>query len=352
MKIGYLTQTLDEQTGGGRFASDIVKGIEAEGHEVVVLKELNDTSRGHAVLRRGFGMFTCAKEVRNLLKDCDVIHAIDGYPYAVVAWFANRTLHKKLIISALGTYAVAPLYRWQTAYLLKQAYKSANRVVSISHFTQREILKKVPLKNNVVITPGIDIRTLNLNGHTGSGNYILGVGGIKERKGYHIALSAFAKIAKDFPNVNYTIVADPFPPFQAILDGIIAENNLLGRVTFLHDVSEEKLVELYNNARLFVLTPINAEGHHMEGFGLVYLEAARAGLPVIGTFGTGAEDAVHDGYNGILVPQSDIEKTAEAMRKILSPGELSGKMSGQSLIWAKENSIENEVGKILEIYDK
>lgn len=352
MKIGYLTQTLDEQTGGGRFANDIVKGVEASGHEVVVLKELSDGSRGHAVLRRGFGMFTTVKEVRSFLKDCDVIHAIDGYPYAVIAWFANRTLRKKFIISTLGTYAVAPLYRWQTAFLLKQAYKSADKVVSISHFTEREILKKVQLKNAIVITPGIDTRNLNSNPKSGAKNYILGVGGIKERKGYHIALSAFAQIAKDFPNINYTIVADPFPPFQAILDDIVEKNNLVGRVTFLHDVSEEKLVELYNNARLFVLTPINAEGHHMEGFGLVYVEAARAGLPVIGTLGTGAEDAVHDGYNGILVPQSDILKTTEAMRKILSDGELSAKMSGQSLIWAKENSIGNEVEKMVEIYNK
>jgi glycosyltransferase involved in cell wall biosynthesis len=350
MKIGYLTLNLNKKTGGGRFVTDIIDGVKAIGHEVIVLKELNDGLEGLPVLCRGWKIIFHLKEWRDLLKDCDVIHAFDGYPYGVIAWLINRKLHKRLIISAIGTYSVAPLYRWQTSFLLKQAYKSADKVVSISSFTQKEILKKVALNNAVVVTPGINISNTNLNKNKTDGNYVLGIGAIKERKGYHIALSAFAKIAKDFPHINYVIVADLFPPFQAILDKIIEDNNLIGRVTFLHDITEEKLIELYNNATLFVLTPINAGGHHFEGFGLVYLEAARAGLPVIGTLDTGGEDAIKDGYNGILVPQNDIDRTAKAMTEILSDKARRDKMSQYSYDWAHSNSIENEVDKFLIMY--
>lgn len=351
MKIGYLTQTLDTKTGGGRFAYDIVKGVESYGNEVVVLTEENSDSdlANHTVLKRGMGMFTNLREVRSLLCDCDVIHALDGYPYAVIAYLANRTLKKKLIVSALGTYAVAPLYRWQTSLLLKKAYESAERVLPISNFTLQEILKKVALTNTTVITPGITVPKV-ITPKTVDNSFILGVGGIKKRKGYHIALSAFAKIAHEFPNLQYVIVADPFPPFQAILDKIVADNSLEGRVTFLSYISDEKIQELYETATLFALTPINDDGHHIEGFGLVYLEAARAGLPVIGTMGTGAEDAISEGNNGFLVPQDDVEKTADAMRTILSNQELREKMSRASVEWAQKNSSEEENKKILKVY--
>lgn len=349
MKIGYLTQTLDTKTGGGRFAYDIVKGIELLGNEVVVLTEENSGYPSHTVLTRGIRMFMNLGQVRNLLKDCDVVHALDGYPYGVIAYLANRTLKKRLIISALGTYAVAPLYRWQTSFLLKKAYESAHQVLPISNFTLREILKKVALTNTTVITPGITVPE-NMMPKVIDDNFILGVGGIKKRKGYHIALSAFAKIAGEFPNIKYVIVADPFPPFQSILDKIVSDNSLENRVKFLSNISDEKLKELYASASLFVLTPINSDGHHIEGYGLVYLEAARAGLPVIGTIGTGAEDAIWAGKNGFLVPQGDAEKTADAMREIILNQKLREEMASASHEWVMKNTIDREIRKILEIY--
>lgn len=350
MKIGYLVQNLDRKTGGGRFAADIVDRVKALGHEAVVLKESDGGVDGFVVLRRGWRAIACVPKVRKLLRECDVIHALDGYPYGVIASLANVTLRKRLIISALGTYSVAPLYKRSTSFLLKYAYRSADKVIAVSDFTKQEVLKKVSLKNIVIINPGIQIVERRRNKVISGRKFILGVGGIKERKGYHISLAAFAKIAKDFPALDYVIVADPYPPFQWVLDDIIKKNNLEKRVIFLHDISEEKLVELYDNAELFILTPINAEGHHIEGFGLVFLEAACAGLPVIGTYGTGAQDAIKDGYNGLLAPQNDISKTAEAMTRILSDEAMKKRMSEASYEWGRFNSVENEVAKFLALY--
>ena len=118
----------------------------------------------------------------------------------------------------------------------------------------------------------------------------------------------------------------------------------------MHKVSEEYLQELYTTATLFILTPINTAQHHFEGFGLVYLEAASAGLPVIGTFGNGAQEAIQNGRNGILVPQNNVEETAEAIFSILSDPQKQKLMSKESLKWLQLNTIENEITKILEIY--
>ncbi len=70
-------------------------------------------------------------------------------------------------------------------------------------------------------------------------------------------------------------------------------------IEFLTGVSDEELSCLYQSTRVFILTSVN-QGRQIEGSGLVFLEAAAAGLPVIGTTGNGIEDAVKEGYNGIL----------------------------------------------------
>jgi glycosyltransferase involved in cell wall biosynthesis len=48
---------------------------------------------------------------------------------------------------------------------------------------------------------------------------------------------------------------------------------------------------------------VTAEGGGFEGFGIVYLEAAAAGIPSIGSLDCGAEDAIQDKISGRLVSQ-------------------------------------------------
>ncbi len=80
----------------------------------------------------------------------------------------------------------------------------------------------------------------------------------------------------------------------------------------LGPVDEDVLLKKYRECTLFVLTPVN-QGFFFEGFGLVFLEANACGKPVVASRGCGAEEPVIHNYNGLLVPQSDAEATAEAV---------------------------------------
>jgi len=72
-----------------------------------------------------------------------------------------------------------------------------------------------------------------------------------------------------------------------------------------------------------------------EGFGNVLVQAAAMGIPVISTTGTGTVDAVHDGYNGILVPVKDKEMLLEAMSSLSSDRVLRHKLGHNGLTWSK-----------------
>jgi len=75
---------------------------------------------------------------------------------------------------------------------------------------------------------------------------------------------------------------------------------------------------------------------HNEAFGLVYQEAAAAGLPAIGTALNAVPEIVHDGKTGILVPPRDVRALADAMHALIVSPELRARLGtrGRDLIEA------------------
>ncbi len=350
MKICYLVNNLNSRHGGGRYAGDLISAIKKSGHNVVALKEGNDGFEGIPVLKVNGNLFLNAARIRKYIKDCDIVHAIDGYPYGIIAALANKGLNKKLVITAQGTYAVAPLYGFGNSRLLKWAYKKADKIIAISRYTQNEILKKIELKNITVINHGIDFEKFHKLPAESEENFILGVGFLKYRKGYHISIPAFAEAKKELPDLKYKIVGSQKDGiyFDKLKD-LAVRCGVEKDVEFLTVLDDKKLSDLYRRAKLFILTSVN-ENHHFEGFGLVFLEAAAAGLPVIGTLGNGIEDAVKNEFNGFLVPQNDIESTTSAIIKIIRDEKIRNEFSYNSFKWAKDHDWSRIVPSYIKIY--
>ena len=82
-------------------------------------------------------------------------------------------------------------------------------------------------------------------------------------------------------------------------------------------------------------------GDSFEGFGLVHLEANVWGVPAIGSFGCGNEDAVRDGYSGYLIEQGNIKALSEAMMRLLDPAfdwnamSANARQFSQSMSWER-----------------
>lgn len=349
MKICYLTNNVDPKSGWGRFSSDLIFGVKSKGHDVTILKEIDDKLEGIVSLKRGLGIFISAIKARKYIKNCEVVHALDGYPYGIIAALANIGINKKLIISGVGTYSVEPLYNLKSGFL-KWAYKRASSIVCISRYTKDQIIKKVRLNNTTVVSPGIDLGKFKQVHIDHSEKFMVSVGALKHRKGYHVSIPAFAAARKVLPNLKYKIVGGQTDkPYFNKLKNLANEYGVGGDVEFLENISDNDLKKLYASAQCFVLTSIN-ENHHFEGFGLVFLEAAAAGLPVIGTLENGIQDSVKNGYNGLLVPQNNIKKTAEAIIAILSDSISWHNMSRESYGWAEENDLDKSTDKIINLY--
>jgi phosphatidylinositol alpha-1,6-mannosyltransferase len=100
------------------------------------------------------------------------------------------------------------------------------------------------------------------------------------------------------------------------LESLASSLGVSGRVLFTGFVSEATLAELYRRAAVFVMP---SRG---EGFGLVYLEAMRAGRPCVAARASAAAELVADGESGLLVDPLDPAALTAALARLLASPDL------------------------------
>ncbi|MBI2052073.1 MAG: glycosyltransferase, partial [Candidatus Sungbacteria bacterium] len=204
MKICYLNHDLKDTTGAGRFCLSLIKEIKnifSEAEIIVLTSEAGDGLE-KPILKNGLlGVVFSLSQIRRIFKECDVIHALDGWPYGFMALLAALGLKKKIIITAIGSGAVAPLYSVWRRPLIKWAYRRASQLTAISHNTKREILKVIPDLKIAVINHGVDYEKFSHFAEASRDKqnssfkpYILSVGALKPRKGFEYSIKAFAQI--------------------------------------------------------------------------------------------------------------------------------------------------------------
>lgn len=361
MRILYITKTLNSKSGWGRYSREITTRMSNKADIVVLDEETSGYPFEKPILRECdkfrniFWLFVNAYKIRKYAKKSDLIHALDGYPYGALGALASVGLGKPLIINGVGTYSVEPLNEFFKKNLLSWAYRKAKKVLCVSSFTLKEIKKILPNLNNLeTINLGVDYN--KFSSYLGSGakneDFILSVGALKHRKGYHISIPAFAEAKKLYskPIKYYIVGSQDNRRYFDLLKEIIKKYNLEDSVEFFDNIADKQLIKFYHRSLFFMLTPVNI-GNNFEGFGLVFLEASACGKAVIASQDCGAEDAVLDGETGILVPQKDVEKTGQAILAFLKNPGLAEKFGQEGTRRAQEMSWENTIKNYLKIYE-
>jgi len=86
-----------------------------------------------------------------------------------------------------------------------------------------------------------------------------------------------------------------------------------------------------------VMTPV-PHGPSLEGFGLVYLEAAAHGLPTVAHRTGGVPEAVRDGVTGLLVDPADRPALAAAIARLINEPALRANLAAAARVRARERS--------------
>lgn len=159
---------------------------------------------------------------------------------------------------------------------------------------------------------------------------IVWIGKFRPYKYVEHLLEAMPQVLASVPAAKLVLVGrHDNAQYEQALAAKIAELGLSQRVEFRFGISEEEKRSLLCEARVLALPS------HLEGFGIVVLEANACGVPVVASSGV-PETAVRDGYNGLRHPFGDVDALARQVVRVLTEDQLHRGMASNGLAFARQ----------------
>lgn len=165
---------------------------------------------------------------------------------------------------------------------------------------------------------------------------LLTVGRLVQRKGHDRVFLALPEIVKKFPDVVYCVVG--IGEYENALREKVEQLKLGAYVRFMGKLEETELMYLYNACEIFIMSSREiAEGGHIEGFGIVFLEANACKKPVIGGGSGGVKEAIRDGITGLLVDPESPPDIAAKVISLLQDPDKARRMGDQGYDWVRNS---------------
>ncbi|MCW5702394.1 MAG: glycosyltransferase family 4 protein [Bradyrhizobium sp.] len=212
------------------------------------------------------------------------------------------------------------------------------------------------------LAPGVDLKTFrpDIRGNAvrerlrlGTKPVVLCVSRLVPRKGQDTLIRAMPMVLHANENRPVLLLVGRGPYLQK-LHSIAQEVGVAERVVFAGEVANDDLPAYYNAADVFAM-PCRTRwaGLDVEGLGIVFLEAAASGLPVIAGSSGGAPDAVLDGETGFVVPGGEPEVVANRLNQLLADPALARDMGAKGRAWMQSawqwSAVGQELRKMLEL---
>ncbi|MFN0316542.1 MAG: glycosyltransferase family 4 protein [Burkholderiales bacterium] len=255
----------------------------------------------------------------------EAIHAGRVLPEGLVALLVARITRLPCVVYAHGEEITT--WRQPTKLrIMRWVYLHAHKIIANSQFTYDELRKLgVSHERITIIHPGVDTARFRpglpfwdlqeLIGLKEGEHLVVSVGRLSRRKGFDQLIRALPLVTKRGIRVRLAIIG--IGEDENYLRDVVAECQVADRVHLLGHVPPDDLPRWLNAAELFAMPNRDIEGDN-EGFGMVFLEAAACGKPVVAGRDGGTTAAVVDGITGLQVNGNSVEDVAHAVAGLLS----------------------------------
>jgi phosphatidylinositol alpha-1,6-mannosyltransferase len=238
-----------------------------------------------------------------------------GRPYVVV-------LH--------GAEVTVPAHLPGTRALVRRVLSHAAGVLAAGTYPAAQARRLRPDLAGLVVPPGVDVERFTpcpdpsvraaLRRRYGlhpDRPTVVGVSRLVPRKGFDVLIDAVAMLPAD---AQLLIAGDGRD--RRRLEQRAARHGLGARTRFLGRVPDAELPDVYRAGDVFaMLCRDRWFGLEAEGFGIVFLEAAACGLPVIAGRSGGSHEAVRDGETGFVIDPDDVAGVHQHLDRLLhEPG--------------------------------
>lgn len=360
-----VTSLLDQMTGVGVFAHEVVTGLAARPdvdlsvfavswrgrdrlHQVVP-----SGARVHArpmparLARMAWARFD-VPTARQLAGPADVVHG----PNFVVPPGGGAaevvTVHD-LTALRYPEMCTSDVLEWPG--LLRRALRRGAWVHTVSEFVADEVREAFPeagdrvvaVPNGVAVPPPADLTTDAGAGHhlAGGERYVLALGTVEPRKDLPTLVAAFDQVAGADADVKLVIAGG---------DGLAVDELQSAVARAAHGDRIVRLGRVTNAHRLALLrgAKVVAYPSRYEGFGLVPLEAMSVGTPVVATAVGAVPEVVGDA--ALLVPERDPGALASAIAQLLGDRALRETLSDAGLEHVGAFTWERTVEGLVSLY--
>jgi phosphatidyl-myo-inositol dimannoside synthase len=274
--------------------------------------------------------------VRRLAHGADtVVHCGRALPEGTAAWISRRLGGPSYVCWTHGEDVASALTSRELTLMMRRVYSGAAAVVANSENT-RALLRSADIDADKihVVYPGVDASRFHpqVDGTDlrrqlarDDEQIVLSVGRLQSRKGHDLAIQAMAALGAHWPKVRYIIIGDGEERDR--LEALARSFGVSERVLFVGEVPSSLLPSFYAACDVFLL-PNRIENGDVEGFGIVFLEAAAAGKPTVGGRSGGVVEAIAEGETGLLVSGTDVNELAHAIQRLLQDRELRNRLGG------------------------
>lgn len=172
---------------------------------------------------------------------------------------------------------------------------------------------------------------------------VMNIGRVDAEKHISTLILAFNEVLKTNKAAQLVIVGDGTD--RPNLENLVYKLGISKNVRFIGTQLGEDLVNFHRAATVFI------SASPTETQGIVFLEAAACGKPVIGVDVGAVKEICQDGINGFLCETDNVEQISESISKILDNKKLASKFSKNGLEIIKHHDLNFTISKFEEIYN-
>ena len=331
------------------------------GHEVHILAPGRQRGRrdgaqivGRAVPVRGNGSVArisfgpqVASAVGRALRDVvpDIIHVHEPLVPSVsmhAVLQANApvvaTFH-----SNVGRERTSSLWFRLAVPMIRPVWNRIARRIAVSEAARQSVCSRMGDGNLAIVPNGVDVgRFANAApAQLPAGRHLLFVGRLEERKGFPIAVDAFAQLARAYADLRLLVIGDGSE--RDAVDRLDAD--VRARVDMLGRVDDDRLASYLKAADVY-LGPATGG----ESFGIVLAEAMAAGKPIVASDIDGYRDVARDGLEALLVAPGDAGALVTAVREVLDDPRLAQSLGEAGAGRAHDFDWDTVSQRVLDIY--
>jgi phosphatidylinositol alpha-mannosyltransferase len=231
------------------------------------------------------------------------------------------------------------------APLLQPVWRRVSRRLAVSEAARHSVCSRMGNLPVEIVPNGADVEVFAEAlpaSDLPPGRRLLFVGRLEPRKGFPVAVRAFAELAPQYPDLQLVVVGDGEQrgAIDSLPPAVRARVRMLGKVSY-------EALPTYHRASDIFISPATGS----ESFGIVLVEAMAAGLPLVASDIAGYREVARHECEGLLVQPSDPAALAAGVRRLLESPALAQSLSDNGFRRSRSFAWGRIIDRLEGVYD-